>query len=151
MQTRHGQHADKTCRVLGDASWMRGKVSKARMRLVTSRCQRIRAPGSNTPRGKMAAASSFCHTAHAHSHSAFSPYKVDGTRRKIYGMLQLAFHKVQYTRPGLACSPGSAKSGCWAPQADRRDYKMCRDVSGRAVSKDRGSVVRRSLNLSMTS
>ena len=47
MQTRH--------RVLGDASWTRGKVSKARMQLVTSRCPRIRAPSSSTPRGKMVA------------------------------------------------------------------------------------------------
>ena len=50
----------------------------------------------------MAASSSFCHTAHARSLSVFSPRKVDGLRRKIYGMLQLAFHKVQYTSPGQA-------------------------------------------------
>ena len=35
------------------------KVSKARMWLVTSRCPRIRAPSSSTPRGKMAAPYSF--------------------------------------------------------------------------------------------
>ena len=46
MQTRHG--------VLGSASWTRGKVSKARMRLVTSRWSRIQAPSSSMQRGKMA-------------------------------------------------------------------------------------------------
>ena len=53
----------------------------------------------------------------ARSLGASSPRKVDGPRRKICGMLQLAFHKLQHTSPGLACSPAKAKSRCWAPQA----------------------------------
>ena len=70
MQTRHG--------VLGDASWTRGKVSKTRMRLVRSRCQRIPAPSSSTPRGKMAATHSFRHRSRTRL-GASSPRKVDGT------------------------------------------------------------------------
>ena len=52
------------------------------------------------------------------THAAIqTPRKVGGPRRKICGMFQLAFHKVQHTSPGLACSPDKAKLRCWAPQA----------------------------------
>ena len=64
------------------------------------------------------------HAASAHS----APVRSTAQERKVHGVLQLAFHKVQHTNPGLACSPDQAKSGCWAPQADRRDYKTCRAV-----------------------
>ena len=99
MQTRH--------RVLGDASWTRGKVSKARKRLVTSRCQWIRAPSSNTPRGKMAA-SAFCRTPHARSLGAFRPREVDGTRAKDPRCAPAGFSQgpAYKSRPGLFTRQG---------------------------------------------
>ena len=86
MQTGHG--------VLGGASWTRGKVCEAQMRLVTSQCRRIRAPSSarwhsysyrhrsRTPRGKMATTTSFCRHRSRTSLDTSSPCKVDGTRAK---------------------------------------------------------------------
>ena len=90
MQTRHG--------VLGGASWTREKVCEAQMRLVTSRCRRIRAPSSSTQRGKMVLVLLSALLAHAAwqdgdddillsapsrtSLGASSPCKVDGTRAK---------------------------------------------------------------------
>ena len=57
-----------------------------------------------------------------HAASARSdPARSTAPERKIHGgMLQLAFHMVQHTSPGLACSPDKAKLRCWTPQADRQ-------------------------------
>ena len=109
MQTRH--------RVLGDASWTRGKSVN----------------GPNAARDKPISMDLSTQLEHAawqdggvvhlsqpsrtQPRSIQTPRKVDGPRRKICGMLKLAFHKVLHTSPGLACSPDKAKSRCWAPQA----------------------------------
>ena len=142
MQTRH--------RVLGDASWTREKVSEARMWLVTSRCPRIRAPKLKHAAWQNGARP--CIAALTHAALACSdPARSIAPERKIHGgMLQLAFHKVQHTSPGLACSPDQAKSRCWAPQAHRQaDRQMCRAVPG--AETVRGSVTGLRMNLSRTS
>ena len=107
-------------------------MSKARMRLMTSRWCWIREPSSSMQRGKMVLVLLSASLAHA---ASARPALVKSTaqERKIYGVFQLAPHKVQYANPGLACTPDQAKSGCWAPQADRRDEKTW---SSRAGSKD---------------
>ena len=139
MQTRHT--------VLGDASWMRGKVSKARMRLVTSRCQWIRAPKLKHAAWQNGGVVLLSHRPRT-SVNAFSPRKVDGTRAKDprcapAGFSQGAAYK---SRPGLL-----TRSGQIGVLGSAGGSTGLQDVSGRAVSKDRGSVVRRRLNLSMTS
>jgi len=75
----------------------------------------------------------FVGTAHAPASVHPAPVRSTAQERNIYGVFQLVFHKVQYTNPGLACTPDQAKSGCWAPQADRREEKTW---SSRAGSKD---------------
>ena len=101
------------------------KVSKAGMLLVTSRCPRIRAPSSNTPRGKMALA--LCRRLHARTLARSDPARSTAPERKIHGgMLHLAFHKVQHTSPGLACSPDKAKSRCLG--SGRRIDKRVEDL-----------------------
>ena len=109
-----------------------GKVSKARIRLVTSRCQRIRAPSSNTPRGKMAA-SSFCRTAHARSLSAFSPRKVDGTGAEDPRCAPAGFSQgpAYKSRPGLL-----TRSGQIGVLGSAGGSTGLQDVSSRAVSRD---------------
>ena len=124
------------------------KVSKARMRLVTSRWCRIRAPSSSMQCDKMALVLLLpAPVAHAASVRS-APVRSTAQERKIHGVLQLAFHKVQHTNPGLACSPDQAKLGCWAPQADRRDGKTCRAVPG--AKTVRGSVVGFRMNVGTT-
>ena len=62
-----------------------------------------------------------------------TPVRSTAQERKIHGVFQPFFHKVQHANPGLACTPDSAKSGCWTLQVDRRDEKTW---SSRAGSKD---------------
>ena len=89
------------------------------MWLVTSRCPRIRAPKLKHAAWQNGASTLAPGSARARSLGVLSPRKVDGTRAEGPRVLQLALHKVQHTNPGPACSPDKAKSGCWAPQADR--------------------------------
>ena len=90
----------------------------------------------------------FCRTAHAPASAHSAPIRSTAQERKIHGVLPLALHKIQRTNPGLACSPDLAKSGCWAPQADRRDGKTCRAVPG--AKTVRGSLVGFRMNLGTT-
>ena len=137
MQTRH--------RVLGDASWMRKSVK-----------------GTNAARDKPMSTDSSAQAqtrrvAKWRRHPPFvappmhaasvrsAPVRSTAQERKIRGVLQLAFHKVQHTNPGVACTPDQAKSGCWAPQADRQ---TCRAVPG--AKTVRGSVVGFRMNLGTT-
>ena len=124
MQTRHG--------VLGDTSWTRGKVSKAQMRLVTSRCCRIRAPklehaawqdGARTPIGTSRACRvarwqrrlPFVGTAHAPAASRPAPVRSTAQELKIRcvpaGFSQGPVCESRpslYTRPGQIWVLGSA-------------------------------------------
>ena len=81
----------------------------------------------------MAAASSFCRTAHARSLSAFSPRKVDGTRAKDLWYSPAGFPQ----GPVYKCGPGLftrlRQIGVWGSAGGSMGPQ---DVSGRAVSKD---------------
>ena len=83
-------------------------------------------------RGKMAATYSYRHRSRTQRPA---PPRSTAQERKIYGVFQLVLHKVQYANPGLACTPDQAKSGCWAPQADRQDEKTWSSRAGRKDSQ----------------
>ena len=124
MQTR--------CGVLGSASWTRGKVSKARMRLVRSRCQRIRAPKLEHEGWQDGARTPFPGTARA-CRGASSPRKVDGTRAKDLWCVPAGFSQgpVYKSRPGLFTRLGQI--GVLGSAGGSMGSQI---MSNRAVSKD---------------
>ena len=81
-----------------------GKVSKALIVLVRSRCQRIRAPKLEHAAWQDGGIVLLSHCSRT-SLGAFSLCKVDGTRQSVLWWVLAGFSKVQYANPGLACSP----------------------------------------------
>ena len=91
----------------------------------------------------------FVGTTHAPASARPAPVRSTAQERKIYGVFQLAPHKVQYANPGLACTPDQAKSGCWAPQVDRRDERR-RGPAAQGARTVRGPVAGLRMNLGTT-
>ena len=109
MQTRHG--------VLGGASWTRGKVSKARMRLVRSRCQQIRASKLEHAVWQDGDDVLLSHRSRT-SLGASIPRKVDGTRQSDLWWVPAGFSQgpVCESRPGPYTRLGQIwvlDSACW--------------------------------------
>ena len=112
---------------------MRGKVSKARMQLVRSRCQQIRTPKLEHTAWQDGARTPFPGTACARSLGNFSPRKVDGTRAKDPRCASAGFSQgpAYKSRPGLLTRLGQI--GVLGSAGGSTGWK---NVSSRAGSKD---------------
>ena len=148
MQTRHRQHADKTEYLV----MFHGREESVKSTNV-ARNKRMSTDLSTQARARRLAKWRSPSFVAPPTHAAFAlsdPARSTAPDRQVDNGFQLVSHKVQHTSPGLACSPDKAKSRCRAPAGWVHGIPRRRRAV-RSVGTVRGSVVRRRLNLSITS